>query len=188
MISRDNKSRDCEVNEVTAYKGRVEGSRQSSRSRSSSWNWRPTDIQLELSKVKSPWHKLRYRNPIFPNPAFSPPPFLASLLHHPVPRAPSAILPDAIFPRRIISYSIANYIECYQAADFSPRFDLSGMSRQGLANKFQDDRTICSFVLIEFSLPSFFFFHSPMSLFARIYKATLYFSLLSMKQASYIVL
>lgn len=114
----------------------------------------------------------------FPEPRVLPSP--ASLLHHPVPRAPSAILPDAIFPRRIISYSIANYIECYQAADFSPRFDLSGMSRQGLANKFQDDRTICSFVLIEFSLPSFFFY-SPMSLFARIYEATLYFSLFSMK-------
>lgn len=65
MIFRDNKSHDCGVNEVTAYKGR-EGSG-SHRCRSF-WNWRPTDIQFELSKVKSPWHKLRYRDPIFPGP------------------------------------------------------------------------------------------------------------------------
>jgi len=67
-----------------------------------------------------------------------------------VPAAPSAILPDAIFPRRIISYSIANY-RMLSGRRFLTRFDLSGMPREGLRTTFGNNQMILSFrTIIDF--------------------------------------
>lgn len=127
MIFRDNKSRDCGANEVTELTKEEEPSGSHRRTLLVKLETRLLDIQFVLSKVKSPWHKLRYRDPI-------------------LPAGPSAILPDAIFPRRIISYPIANYRMLSGCADFSgARFDLRRdsprfASRPG--NKRRTDRTI----------------------------------------------
>ena len=67
------------------------------------------------------------------------------------PLAPSAILLDAIFPRRIISYSIANY-RMLSGRRFLTRFDLSRMPQEG-SRTFGNNQMVLSFrTIIDFYL------------------------------------
>lgn len=141
MIFRDNKSCDCGVNEVTAYKGR-EGSS----------SHRATPLETGDRRISNSSYRRSSRRgtncvtriPFSQNPA-----------------VPSAILPDAIFPRRLISYSIANY-RMLSGRRFLTRFDLLGMHWEGLRSTFGNNqmilpfRTIIDFYRISMSLSYFY--------------------------------
>lgn len=124
MIFRDNKSCDCEVNEVTAYKGR-EGS----------GSHRAAPLETGDRRISNSSYRRSSRRGIN---------CVTGILFSRSPAAPSAILPDAIFPRRIISYSIANY-RMLSGRRFLTRFDLSGMSREGLRTTFGNNQMILAF-------------------------------------------
>lgn len=130
MIFRDNKSCDCRVNEVTAYKGR-EGS--------GSHRAAPPETGDRRISNSSYRRSSRHGTNCVTRIPFSQ-----------GPAAPSAILPDAIFPRRIISYSIANY-RMLSGRRFLTRFDLSGMSWEELRTTFGNNQMILPFrTIIDF--------------------------------------
>lgn len=120
MIFRDNKSCDCGVNEVTAYKGR-EGSGTHRAAPPETGDRRISNSSYRRSSRRG-------------TNCVTGIPFSRS------PAAPSAILPNAIFPCWIISYSIANY-RMLSGRRFLTRFDLSGISER-IENKFGNDQTI----------------------------------------------
>lgn len=130
MIFRDNKSCDCGVNEVTAYKGR-EGS--------GSHHAAPPETGDRRISNSSYRRSSRHGTNCVTGIPFSQ-----------GPAAPSAILPDAIFPRRIISYSIANY-RMLSGRRFLTRFDLSGMPWKELRTTFGNNQMILPFrTIIDF--------------------------------------
>lgn len=122
MIFRDNKSCDCGVNEVTAYKGREDSGTHRSlflKLETDGYPIRAIEGQVAVAQIALPGSH-------FPE--------------VPLPLPP--ILPDAIFPRWIISYSIANY-RMLSGRRFLTWFDLSGISER-IENKFGNDQTIHS--------------------------------------------
>lgn len=109
MIFRDNKSCDCGVNEVTAYKGR-EGSGTHRAAPPETGDRRISNSSYRRSSRRG-------------TNCVTGIPFSRS------PATPSAILPDAIFLRWIISYSIANY-RMLSGRRFLTRFDFIGNLRK----------------------------------------------------------
>lgn len=111
MIFRDNKSRDCRINEVTAYKGREKGGAQ--RSHRGAPPPETGDRRISNSSYR---RSSRRGTNCVTGILFSP-----DRARCPFRRYSS---PDAIFPGRIISYSIANY-RLFSDRRFLTRFDLS---------------------------------------------------------------
>lgn len=130
MIFRDNKSCDCEVNEVTAYKGR-EGN----------GSHRAAPLETRDRRISNSSYRRSSRRGTN---------CVTEILFSRDSAAPSAILPDAIFPRRIISYSIANY-RMLSGRRFLTRFDLSRMPQEGSRITFENNQMILSFhTIIDF--------------------------------------
>jgi len=131
MIFRDNKSCDCEVNEVTAYKGR-EGS----------GSHRAVPPETRDRRISNSSYRRSSRRGTN---------CVTEILFSRSPAAPSTILLDAIFPRRIISYSIANY-RMLSGRRFLTRFDLSRMPQEG-SRTFGNNQMVLSFrTIIDFYL------------------------------------
>jgi len=132
MIFRDNKSCDCGVNEVTAYKGR-EGS----------GSHRAAPPETGDRRISNSSYR---RSSRCGTNCVTGIPFSRG------PAALSAIFPDAIFPRRIISYSIANY-RMLSGRRFLTRFDLLRMLWEGLRTFGNNQMILLFHTIIDFYLP-----------------------------------